>query len=71
MPAAYVLGGETQAARDIADALAVGSVGINQLAGVAPHVPIGGLNESGYGYEGGAEGFRGFQSLKAISEKRS
>ena len=69
--AAYVLGGETQAARDIADALAVGSVGINQLAGVAPHVPIGGLNESGYGYEGGAEGFRGFQSLKAISEKRS
>jgi succinate-semialdehyde dehydrogenase / glutarate-semialdehyde dehydrogenase len=68
--AAYVLTNQRETAAHIAGALAVGAVGINHLAGVAPHVPVGGLNDSGYGYEGGAEGFRGFQSLKAISEKR-
>jgi succinate-semialdehyde dehydrogenase/glutarate-semialdehyde dehydrogenase len=69
--AAYVLSNQRETAARVAGALAVGSVGINHLAGVAPHVPVGGLNDSGYGYEGGAEGFRGFQSLKAISEKAS
>jgi succinate-semialdehyde dehydrogenase/glutarate-semialdehyde dehydrogenase len=69
--AAYVLTDVSGTAAHIAGALAVGAVGINHLAGVAPHVPVGGLNDSGYGYEGGAEGFRSFQSLKAISEKRA
>jgi succinate-semialdehyde dehydrogenase / glutarate-semialdehyde dehydrogenase len=68
--AAYVLTHERETAAHIAGALTVGSVGINHLAGVAPHVPVGGVNDSGYGYEGGLEGFRSFQSLKAISEKR-
>ncbi len=45
----------------------VGSVGINHLKGVAPDVPVGGVNDSGYGYEGGIEGFRSFQALKLIN----
>ena len=67
--AAYVLTNQKEAAERVAQALAVGAVSINHLAGVAPHVPVGGRNDSGYGYEGGVEGFRGFQSLKALSER--
>jgi succinate-semialdehyde dehydrogenase/glutarate-semialdehyde dehydrogenase len=68
--AAYVFSAATDTAEEIAAALSVGTVGINQLKGVAPDVPTGGLNDSGYGYEGGVEGFRGFQSLKVINAKR-
>jgi succinate-semialdehyde dehydrogenase/glutarate-semialdehyde dehydrogenase len=46
-----------------------GHVATNHLQGVPPDFPIGGINDSGYGYEGGVEGFRSFQSLKLISRR--
>ena len=67
--AAYVFTRSSTAATQVASALSVGSVGINQLKGVPPDLPVGGLNDSGYGYEGGVEGFRTFQTLKVISAK--
>jgi succinate-semialdehyde dehydrogenase / glutarate-semialdehyde dehydrogenase len=68
--AAYVFTRSQAAATEIASALSVGSVGVNQLKGVPPDLPVGGINDSGYGYEGGIEGFRTFQTLKVISAKR-
>ncbi len=65
--AAYVFSRSQATAREIATHLMVGSVGINHLKGVAPDVPVGGVNDSGYGYEGGIEGFRSFQALKLIN----
>jgi succinate-semialdehyde dehydrogenase/glutarate-semialdehyde dehydrogenase len=67
--ASYVFTASQAAASQIASALSVGSVGINQLKGVAVDVPVGGVNDSGYGYEGGEEGFRSFQTLKVISAR--
>jgi succinate-semialdehyde dehydrogenase / glutarate-semialdehyde dehydrogenase len=67
--AAYVFTRSQNTATRIVGALSVGSVGVNQLKGVAPDLAVGGLNDSGYGYEGGVEGFRAFQSLKVVSAK--
>ncbi|RCJ41071.1 hypothetical protein A6770_36455 [Nostoc minutum NIES-26] len=52
-----------------AKALEVGSVGINQLSGVPPNAPVGGVKDSGYGYEGGTEGLEAFLNLKLLSQK--
>jgi hypothetical protein len=37
--------------------------------GVPPDLPVGGINDSSYGYEGGTEGLRTFQTLKMISAR--
>ena len=47
-------------------ALDVGSVGINELKGVPPDVGVGGIKDSGYGYEGGRLGIEAFQNLKVV-----
>ena len=47
--------------------LAAGSVSINRLKGVSADAPNAGINDSGYGYEGGVEGFRAFQNLKLVN----
>jgi succinate-semialdehyde dehydrogenase/glutarate-semialdehyde dehydrogenase len=65
--AAYVFTRSQLLAQKVARRIAVGSVGINQLKGVTPDVPIGGIADSGYGYEGGLEGIRSFQYLKLIN----
>jgi succinate-semialdehyde dehydrogenase / glutarate-semialdehyde dehydrogenase len=68
--AAYVFTGSAQLSEEIAGRLADGHVAINHLQGVPPDFPIAGINDSGYGYEGGVEGFRSFQSLKLISRRK-
>ena len=67
--AAYVFTRSPAAATQITNALSVGSVGVNQLKGVPPDLPVGGIYDSGYGYEGGSEGFRTFQNLKVVSAR--
>ncbi|MBC1241046.1 NAD-dependent succinate-semialdehyde dehydrogenase [Nostoc sp. 2RC] len=65
--AAYVFTSSPIVAEAAAKALEVGSVGINQLSGVPPNAPVGGVKDSGYGYEGGIEGLEAFLNLKLLS----
>jgi succinate-semialdehyde dehydrogenase/glutarate-semialdehyde dehydrogenase len=44
------------------------NIGINQMAPSLPDAPIGGMLDSGYGYEGGSDGIRAFQHLRLVSE---
>lgn len=47
--------------------LSAGAVSVNCLKGVSCDAPNAGINQSGYGYEGGAEGLRIFQNLKLVN----
>jgi succinate-semialdehyde dehydrogenase/glutarate-semialdehyde dehydrogenase len=49
-------------------ALEAGLVGVNNTAISAPETPFGGVNESGYGSEGGIEGLEAYLRVKFISE---
>ncbi|MER9159304.1 aldehyde dehydrogenase family protein [Mesorhizobium sp. M0778] len=51
----------------LVSALAAGAVSVNYLKGVSADAPNGGINQSGYGYEGGELGLRSFQNLKLIN----
>ncbi len=44
------------------------NIGINQTAPSLPDAPLGGLGNSGYGYEGGIEGILAFTQLRLVSE---
>ena len=44
------------------------NIGINQMAPSLPDAPLGGLGNSGYGYEGGSEGVLSFTQLRLISQ---
>lgn len=65
--ASYVFTASPERQRYVAERLAAGSVSVNMLKGVAPDVPNPGIGDSGYGHEGGSEGFRAFQRLKLIN----
>ncbi|MGE3477756.1 MAG: aldehyde dehydrogenase family protein [Rhodospirillaceae bacterium] len=65
--AAYMFTASAERQRHIAERLAFGNVSVNMLKGVAPDVPNTGIGDSGYGHEGGREGFRAFQNLKLIN----
>ncbi|MDE5446101.1 aldehyde dehydrogenase family protein [Bradyrhizobium sp. CSA207] len=47
--------------------LSAGAISINHLKGVSADAPNTGIKQSGYGYEGGAEGVRAFQTLKLVN----
>ena len=53
--------------RALIGGLAAGSVSVNRLKGVSADAPNAGIGDSGYGYEGGTEGFRAFQNLKLVN----
>ena len=60
---------DSLAARDTVVArLNASNIGVNQTAPSLPDVPLGGLGESGYGYEGGTEGILAFTQLRLVSE---
>lgn len=64
--AAYVFTRSPDTAAAAAARLAAGSVGINELRGVAPDVGMAGIKDSGYGYEGGRLGIEAFLNLKVV-----
>jgi succinate-semialdehyde dehydrogenase / glutarate-semialdehyde dehydrogenase len=65
--ASYVFTSSRKTQVDVAERLSSGSVGINMLKGVAPDVPLAGTRDSGYGLEGGEQGFRAFQNVKLVN----
>ncbi|GIL38228.1 NAD-dependent succinate-semialdehyde dehydrogenase [Rhodospirillales bacterium TMPK1] len=65
--AAYMFDGDAHRADRVAAALEVGMVSINQGPLALPETPFGGVKESGYGREGGAEALLPYLVTKFIS----
>ena len=63
---AYVFTNALTLANDIADRLEVGICGINTFAAGLPELPFGGVKQSGFGREGGAEGIWEFLNPKMV-----
>jgi len=66
--ASYVFTSDGGKAAKIEDALDVGLVGVNHPFVAMPETPFGGVNESGYGSEGGIEGLDAFLRTKFVTE---
>lgn len=66
--AAYLFTNSMRIKDAVVKALNASNIGINQLAFAMPDVPLGGLGNSGYGYEGGLEGILAFTQLRLVSE---
>jgi succinate-semialdehyde dehydrogenase/glutarate-semialdehyde dehydrogenase len=67
--AAYAFTTSTRNATQIGDGLESGMVTINHLGFALPEVPFGGVKDSGYGSEGGAETFDGYLVTKFVTQK--
>jgi len=66
--ASYVFTSDGSKAAKIEQALDTGLVGINHPMVATPETPFGGVNESGYGSEGGIEGLEAFLRTKFVTE---
>ena len=66
--AAYVFTTDGEKASKTSQALDAGVIGINHPAVSTPETPFGGVDESGYGSEGGIEGLDAFLRTKFVSE---
>ncbi len=66
--ASYVFTSDGGKAAKMEDALDVGLVGVNHPFVAMPETPFGGVNESGYGSEGGIEGLDAFLRTKFVTE---
>lgn len=58
-------------AMTLARRLDSGTVAINHLGGSQPNTPFGGVKESGYGREGGAESLEAYMVTKFVSHRAS
>ncbi len=65
--AAYAWTQSARTANAIAAAVDSGLVSLNHVGPAAPEVPIGGIKDSGYGSEGGAEGLEQYLNTKLVS----
>lgn len=68
--AAYAFTTSMTTAANAGEALEAGVVGINHTSVHEAETPFGGVNESGYGAESGAEGLEAYLRTKMVSEKR-
>jgi len=71
--AASVWSSDGQAARAVAERLEAGPVYINKHAGIAPHVPFGGVKCSGIGAAFSEEGLEAYTNIKiynAVAERQ-
>ena len=66
--AAYAFTSDGEKANRISQALDAGVIGINHPAVSTPETPFGGVDESGYGSEGGTEGLDAFLRTKFVTE---
>lgn len=66
--ASYVFTSNGDTAAKMGHALEAGMVGINHPMIATPETPFGGVNESGYGSEGGIEGLEAYLRTRFITE---
>ena len=66
--ASYVFTSDGGKAAKISQAMDTGLVGVNHPMVATPETPFGGVNESGYGSEGGIEGLDAFLRTKFVTE---
>lgn len=66
--AAYIMTSDGDRANAITSKLNAGIMAVNSLMVSTPETPFGGVNESGYGSEGGIEGLDAFLRTKFVSE---
>jgi succinate-semialdehyde dehydrogenase/glutarate-semialdehyde dehydrogenase len=64
--AAYAFSGNLDEAHYLGQSLRAGMVGINQLIVSSPETPFGGVGDSGFGSEGGEEGYLAFTDTKLV-----
>lgn len=69
--AGYGFTSSLKIATDLAGRLEAGWIGINDLTPALAEVPLGGMKDSGVGYEGGPEGFDTYTRLKFVSQMTS
>lgn len=67
--AAYVFTKSASIAAATSEAMESGNVGVNSTVVHETETPFGGVNESGYGLEGGAEGLDAYLRTKTIIDK--
>jgi succinate-semialdehyde dehydrogenase/glutarate-semialdehyde dehydrogenase len=65
--ASYFFSRSAETQRKMISGLSAGADSVNYLKGVSADAPNGGVNQSGYGYEGGEQGLRSFQNLKLVN----
>jgi succinate-semialdehyde dehydrogenase/glutarate-semialdehyde dehydrogenase len=65
--ASYAFTKNAKTATKIADALESGMVTINHFGLALPETPFGGVKDSGFGHEGGAEGLQVYMQAKFVS----
>ncbi|CAH1669171.1 NAD-dependent succinate-semialdehyde dehydrogenase [Chelatococcus asaccharovorans] len=65
--AAYAFTQSSASAARIGEEIASGMVSINHAGLALPEVPFGGINDSGYGTEGGADAIEGYLNSKFIT----
>lgn len=67
--AAYAFTTDGARSQAISDQINTGLLAVNHQAVSMPETPFGGVNESGYGREGGIEGLEAYQRIKFVSEQ--
>ncbi|MDG1212110.1 MAG: NAD-dependent succinate-semialdehyde dehydrogenase [Paracoccaceae bacterium] len=66
--ASYVFTTDANKAKTMEHGINAGMVGVNHPMVSMPETPFGGVNESGYGSEGGIEGLEAYQRTKFMTE---
>lgn len=66
--AAYLFTNSLDTRHRVLAGLHASNIGINQMAPSLPDAPLGGMQASGVGYEGGRDGIAAFQHLRLISQ---
>ncbi|MFM7348364.1 MAG: NAD-dependent succinate-semialdehyde dehydrogenase [Erythrobacter sp.] len=69
--AAYAFSADLDEAHWLGRSLRAGMVGINQLIVSSPETPFGGIGDSGFGSEGGEEGYLAFTDTKLVMLAKS
>ncbi len=69
--AAYAFTDSARVSQRLIDGLDCGSLSINHFTSSFPEVPFGGIKDSGYGREGGAEGLDGYTFVKGVTQLAS
>ncbi len=66
--AAYVFTDSIRTRDRLVGGLRAGNIGVNQMAPSMPDAPLGGMQHSGYGYEGGRGGIEAFQHFRLVNQ---